>query len=414
MDSFEYEVLQQSTTTLGTADYNLTTAVLSYKTFRQMFANGANKICYAVRNKDNTKWEINRFGTLTYGAPDTLSRNTIRSTSSNAPVTWVSDDLPLTIYVSPNVADVLEGTITGWLATVRNGFIRFGQWFKKDDIAANKHTLRIYDGTQDILIGWVDGVGHTAVVFAQPAGTMLDYSGADTVTPPPGYLFCIGQNVSRTTYPALFAALTRSATVTMTIASPCVVTWNAHPLVNGDKVSFETTGALPTGLAVGVNYFVINKAANTFNVAATLGGAAINTSGSQSGVHTCRHNPHGCGDGSTTFTIPDMRGRGTVGHDPSGTAARVTNAGSGIDSSVIGEVGGDQLAQSHNHTGSGAGIVGNNLFNGTSRAVGTADGTNSGYFQDIQISINTSLSGGAQNMPPSYVATKIIATGGVL
>lgn len=77
-----------------------------------------------------------------------------------------------------------------------------------------------------------------------------------------------------------------TSTVTMTIASPCVVTWTSHGLANGEAVQFVTSGALPTGLSASVTYYVVSTAANTFSVATTPGGAAINTSGSQSGTHT--------------------------------------------------------------------------------------------------------------------------------
>lgn len=77
-----------------------------------------------------------------------------------------------------------------------------------------------------------------------------------------------------------------SSIVTMTVATPGVITWNAHGLSNGDAVQFSTTGALPTGLVAGTTYYVVNAAANTFSVAATPGGAAIATTGTQSGVHT--------------------------------------------------------------------------------------------------------------------------------
>ena len=79
---------------------------------------------------------------------------------------------------------------------------------------------------------------------------------------------------------------TTGVTVTMTIASPCVVTWNSHGMANGSTLTLSTTGALPTGLTAGTTYYVVGAAANTFNLAAILGGTAINTSGSQSGVHT--------------------------------------------------------------------------------------------------------------------------------
>jgi hypothetical protein len=75
-------------------------------------------------------------------------------------------------------------------------------------------------------------------------------------------------------------------TFTATIASPAVITCNGHGLRNGDTVLFTTTGALPTNLTANTQFFVINAAANTFQVSATLNGAAVNSTGSQSGTHT--------------------------------------------------------------------------------------------------------------------------------
>lgn len=77
-----------------------------------------------------------------------------------------------------------------------------------------------------------------------------------------------------------------NGTVTITNASPGVVTWNSHGQANGDRVILSTTGALPTGLTAGSTYFVSNKTANTFELSATLGGASINTSSAGSGTHT--------------------------------------------------------------------------------------------------------------------------------
>jgi len=82
------------------------------------------------------------------------------------------------------------------------------------------------------------------------------------------------------------AAYRTAATVTLTIASPGVVTWNSHGLANGDRVVLTTTGALPTGLTAGTAYYVVSSTTNTFQLAATANGSAINTSGGQSGTHT--------------------------------------------------------------------------------------------------------------------------------
>jgi len=85
-------------------------------------------------------------------------------------------------------------------------------------------------------------------------------------------------------------AMYANSTVTMTIASPCVVTWNSHGFYTGQKLQLTTTSALPTGLSASTTYYVIQDTANTFKLATSLAnaaaGTAINTSGSQSGTHT--------------------------------------------------------------------------------------------------------------------------------
>lgn len=84
-----------------------------------------------------------------------------------------------------------------------------------------------------------------------------------------------------------------TATITVTIASPGVVTWTAHGLQAGSSVLFTTTGALPTGITASTRYYVISTGltADAFQFSASEGGAAVNTSGSQSGVHTGAASP---------------------------------------------------------------------------------------------------------------------------
>lgn len=81
-----------------------------------------------------------------------------------------------------------------------------------------------------------------------------------------------------------------TSTVTITIASPGVVTWTSHGLKGGQKIQLTTTGTLPTGLTAATTYYVIPVNANTFQLATSYAnaqaGTAINTTGSQSGTHT--------------------------------------------------------------------------------------------------------------------------------
>lgn len=81
-----------------------------------------------------------------------------------------------------------------------------------------------------------------------------------------------------------------TATATMTIATPCVVTQVGNGLVYGQRVAFSTTGALPTGVTANTGYYINPTSADTYNLATSLAnlqaGTYVATSGSQSGVHT--------------------------------------------------------------------------------------------------------------------------------
>ena len=73
---------------------------------------------------------------------------------------------------------------------------------------------------------------------------------------------------------------------TISQASPGVLTDVAHGLVADDTIMLETDGALPTGLVVDTVYYVKEAlTADTFTLALTLGGTAINTSAAGSGIH---------------------------------------------------------------------------------------------------------------------------------
>lgn len=98
----------------------------------------------------------------------------------------------------------------------------------------------------------------------------------------------ITQDIALTGAPAFTRApkIGRNRTCTISNASPAVVTLNAHAQANDDLVQFSTNGTLPAPLAAATDYYVINKATNTFQVSATSGGTAIATTTAGSGTHT--------------------------------------------------------------------------------------------------------------------------------
>jgi hypothetical protein len=75
-------------------------------------------------------------------------------------------------------------------------------------------------------------------------------------------------------------------TCTISIANPAEVTLNSHGFVAGDVIKFTTTGALPTGVSMLNRYFVLSAGlgVNSFRISAQLGGDAVETTGTQSGV----------------------------------------------------------------------------------------------------------------------------------
>lgn len=72
------------------------------------------------------------------------------------------------------------------------------------------------------------------------------------------------------------AFITGNRTVTLTTGTN-LLTFNAHALPAGQKVSFTTTAA---GITLNTIYYVINPTANTFQISLTPGGAAVTISAS--------------------------------------------------------------------------------------------------------------------------------------
>ena len=203
---------------------------------------------------------------------------------------------------------------------------------------------------------------------------------------PTGFLACDRTSYSRTTYSDLYEELCENrGTVTMTIASPCVVTLAAHGLQAGDAFFFETTGALPTNVSANTQYFVIaaGLTTDTFSFATSVGGSAVNSSGSQSGTHNLRMCQHGIADAST-FRVPDMRGLFPRGAGAHGTMTKA--AGGAFDGGSVGSTSNDSM-QGHWHNmvreqaggantilygGNGTGVILDDLYTkNTARAIVT-------------------------------------------
>jgi microcystin-dependent protein len=163
-----------------------------------------------------------------------------------------------------------------------------------------------------------------------PPGVEFSYVG---LTLPGGFLYEYGQAVSRATYPNLLAALRLSFTGDVTSGSPTITSVTTD-LRNLGLEGSTLEGAGITGLIV-------------TSVTSTTISMSGNASAGSGAPQTCLAYPFGNGDGSTTFNVPDRRGRVIAGRDNMGVAGasaagRLTTAGSGVNGILLGTFGGAQ------------------------------------------------------------------------
>lgn len=117
-------------------------------------------------------------------------------------------------------------------------------------------------------------------------------------TTDPGQLAMIAAEATDYNYPFKIelsgAPVPKSAAVTISVATPGVVTWTGHGLAVNTAVKLSTTGTLPTGLTAGTTYYVKTVVdADTFTLSATKDGTVIDTTGTQTGTHTATTVPAG-------------------------------------------------------------------------------------------------------------------------
>lgn len=130
---------------------------------------------------------------------------------------------------------------------------------------------------------------------------------------------------------------------------------------------------------------------------------------------------YGVGDGSTTFNLPDYRGRVGAGQDDMGgtSSDRITVAGAGFDGDVLGAVGGSQMLHAHTHGVTDPGHV--HEVNPPSSSDVTSSGntaTGTGGLEQVSayntnsagtgISLVNAGTGSSQNVQPTIIVNKLI------
>lgn len=190
-------------------------------------------------------------------------------------------------------------------ARTESGVVRFMNWASTND---NRSTTSYANIPTELCTSWGEGTQDPHIIKGVPLTSMWKFAnkvrsypwfcipgpfGVDkfaTITdvtqanPPvvsaPGHTFVNGDQA----IPYRVGGMVKAATVTMTIASPCVVTWPGNDFVVGQNI-YITGGTLPTGIISQQSLYVLGTG-DSFQVSKTPGGPAVNTTGTQSGVHT--------------------------------------------------------------------------------------------------------------------------------
>lgn len=204
-----------------------------------------------------------------------------------------------------------------------------------------------------------------------PTGSLVMFGNALSI--PTGWLGCNGAAVSRATYANLFNALTIQPTASSSTSSPTLSGTGFTALF----ADYAATGNVVVGAPIsGPGIATGSTILSYTNTTITL---SLNATGNNTNV-TYVIAPWGVGDASTTFNLPDMRGKVPVGH----------GTGTGLSARQVGQTGGQEThaltvaeLASHNHTATDAGHnhsqnAHNHSDSGHSHTIGTSYGAQQG------------------------------------
>lgn len=223
----------------------------------------------------NTLTDLTLTGDLTLGGNNIAMTGNVAAPGARAANGW---------FVNLDVSNPIQGAITGNAATVTTNANLTGPITS----VGNATALASQTGTGSKIV--VDA----SPTIVSPNIAVINAPGTDGVVVQGrtnGAAIAAGYIGETLASPMPASGDNMASAVTVSTGGPAVITYNGHGLSTGAGVNFTTTGSLPSGMSVGVNYYVVRIDNNSFwianSVANAFSGNKISTSGSQSGTHTC-------------------------------------------------------------------------------------------------------------------------------
>lgn len=206
-------------------------------------------------------------------------------------------------------------------------------------------------------------------------------NGSGVYSLPAGYLAVTGQAATATQHNTPLEDIASEITASLPVAGTKAMTGNLP--MGSNKITGMADGTTSTDGATMANL----SARMPAGVIVPYGGAAAPTGWllchgqaisrtTYADLFTAISTTYGVGDGSTTFNLPDLRGRVVAGQDDMGgtSANRLTNASGGLDGDTLGATGG---SETHTLTTSEMPLHGH-PFRSSYRSAGTASSDTTG------------------------------------
>ena len=260
----------------------------------------------------------------------------------------------------------------------------------------------------------IEGTGETLATFVDDGAVTLFHDNSAKIATDSGGITVTGQ-ITITGSSIVFEGATADAhETTFTVTDPTADRTITFPNSSGTvALTSDVSAALPSGTVVP---FAGTSAPTGYLLAQ---GQAVSRT-TYSDLFSAIGTTYGTGDGSSTFNLPDLRGRVVAGKDDMGgsSANRLTDQTGGLNGDTLGDTGGSEThtlttAQLAAHT-HGAGSYVAQLTGGANSSAGGL-GSNGGNAGTINLTVaGTSGSTGSgdahNNVQPTIILNYLIKT----